>query len=272
MTISSLGQNLLLTLGCLAALMIGLWLFSLIRRDASIVDPFWGTGFVIVSWLAVGWNHAIDGRSLLLLALTNLWGLRLSAYLLLRNRRHGEDRRYAVMRAYWGQRFAWISLFTVFLLQGLILWFVSFPLQAAMTSAPVELQWYDCFGMALWCAGFAFESIGDWQLARFKAHPANEGRVMDRGLWKYTRHPNYFGDFCVWWGMYLLAVPVGAWWTIGSPMLMSILLTRVSGVTLLEGTIGNRRPEYADYQARTSSFFPWPPRQSPHLADAPYDH
>jgi steroid 5-alpha reductase family enzyme len=154
-----------------------------------------------------------------------------------------------------------VSLFTVFLLQGAFLWLISLPLQvAAVTGAAAPLGWLDAIGAALWLTGFVFESVGDWQLARFRSHPGSAGRVLDSGLWRYTRHPNYFGDFCVWWGLYLIAAAGGAGWTIASPLVMSVLLMRISGVTLLEATMNERRPEYAAYQRRTNAFFPGPPR------------
>jgi steroid 5-alpha reductase family enzyme len=221
------------------------WLVSIARRDASLFDPFWGTGFVVVAWLACVLNRPVEPRAMLLAVLTTLWGLRLSLFLLWRNWGHGEDRRYRAMRDHWGPRFWWVSYVTVFLLQGVILWFG-----------------LDIAGLGLWTVGVLFESLGDWQLARFKADPANAGRVMDRGLWRYTRHPNYFGDFCVWWGLYLIAAAGGAWWTVGSPLLMSLFLMRVSGVTLLEQTIVDRRPDYAAYQRRTNAFFPGLPKGS----------
>jgi steroid 5-alpha reductase family enzyme len=178
------------------------------------------------------------------------------------------------MREQHGTRFWWISLLTVFLLQGVILWIVSLPIQAAMVATPsnvlfvatsgMPLSWLDFAGVGLWSIGLFFEAVGDFQMARFQADPNNAGRVMDRGLWRLTRHPNYFGDFCVWWGVYLIAFAGGAAWTIFSPLLMSWLLLKVSGVTLLEKTITHRRPDYAAYQARTSPFFPRPPRKWPH--------
>ena len=242
-----------------------LWLLSLARRDASIVDPFWGTGFIVVTWFTLAGTPAAQAveRSWLLATLTTIWGLRLSLYLLWRNWGHGEDRRYQAMREYHGPRFWWVSLLTVFLLQGLILWIVSMPIQAAMvTAASKPLGWLDLAGAGLWCVGLFFEAVGDFQMARFQADPQNTGQVMDRGLWRLTRHPNYFGDFCVWWGLYLIAAAGGSAWTIFSPLLISFLLLKVSGVTLLEKTITSRRPEYAAYQMRTSSFFPWPPNAS----------
>lgn len=260
-----LSTMLLSSLLLMLAVMTGLWLLSLARRDASIVDPFWGMGFILVAWFDLAFiapEHHV-ARSWLLAALTTMWGMRLSLYLLLRNMGHGEDRRYRAMREHHGPHFRWVSLLTVFLLQGVILWIVSLPIQAALVTASSRpLGWLDLAGVTLWSVGLFFEAVGDFQMARFQADPKNAGRVMDRGLWRLTRHPNYFGDFCVWWGLYLIAASAGAPWTIFSPLLMSYLLLKVSGVTLLEKTITDRRPEYAAYRARTSSFLPWPPSKS----------
>lgn len=260
---SPLAETLLSTLVVVLAVLSALWALSVRLRDASIVDPFWGTGFAIVAMVALGLNQPATNRGLILGMLTVVWGLRLSAYLLWRNWGHGEDRRYQAMRANQGDRFWWASLFTVFWLQAALLWFVSLPIQvAAVAGDQRPLGWLDAVGVALFLLGLGFESVGDWQLARFKRDPANRGRVMDRGLWRYTRHPNYFGDACVWWGLYLIAAAGGAWWTILSPLAMTILLLKVSGVSLLEKTITERRPEYAAYQARTNAFFPGPPRRA----------
>ncbi len=256
----SFAETLVPTIAILLSLMLLLWMASLLRRDASIIDPFWGAGFVLVAWIALALNWPPAGRVWLLAILTTVWGLRLSLFLLWRNWGHGEDRRYRKMREHHGRKFWGVSLFTVFLLQGVILWFVSWPIQvAAVASSSRPLGWLDGMGVATWCIGFAFESIGDSQLGKFKADPTNAGKVMDRGLWRYTRHPNYFGDFCVWWGLYVIAATGGAWWTIASSLLMSVLLMKVSGVTLLESTIVDRRPGYADYKKRTNAFFPAPP-------------
>lgn len=255
------------TLAAILGLMFALWIVSLVRRDASLVDPFWSLGFVIVAWLAY-WLNSTNGssmppRTLLLLSLITLWGLRLSAFLTWRNWGHGEDRRYGKMREHHGARFWWVSLFTIFLLQGTILWFVAWAVQVPIVSSETEsLSVIDLLGVLLWSVGFIFETVGDWQLARFKADGSNAGKVLDRGLWRYTRHPNYFGDFCVWWGLYAIAMAGGAWWTIGSPLVMSVLLMKISGVSLLESTITERRPEYAKYQAQTNAFFPGPPRKT----------
>jgi len=202
----------------------------------------------------------MSSRNMLVSLLTSAWGLRLAGYLDWRNLGKGEDYRYRAMRERFGTRFPWISLFAVFGLQGLIMWVVAVPIQTAhFGTAP--LGWIDAVGVFFWTVGWLFESVGDWQLARFKAIPDNRGKVMDGGLWRYTRHPNYFGDFMVWWGLYVIAAAAGGWWTIFSPVLMSFLLIRVSSVTLLERSLKQNRPGYEDYVARTNAFFPWPPKR-----------
>jgi steroid 5-alpha reductase family enzyme len=148
----------------------------------------------------------------------------------------------------------------VFVFQAGLAWLISLPLLGAIAGAGGPLGWLDALGVALWLIGLVFEAAGDWQLQRFKSDPANAGRVMEQGLWRYTRHPNYFGDFCIWWGLYLVALSAGAWWSIIGPALMSILLLRFSGVALLEQDIGDRRPQYASYIRRTNAFFPGRPR------------
>jgi len=239
-----------------------LWALSLALRDASIVDIYWGPGFAaiaLVTFLASGGDHP---RRLLLLVLALLWGLRLGGYLLWRNAGKGEDYRYVAMRRQHGERFWWVSLFTVFLLQGALQWIVSLPLQLTQAApGAAALGALDALGLALVAVGLFFEGVGDWQLARFKADPANQGRVMDVGLWRYTRHPNYFGDFLVWWGFAAIALagPYGLASLVG-PALMSFLLLRVSGVAMLERTIAERRPAYRDYMEATNAFFPGPPR------------
>ena len=245
-----------------AALMLGTWLMSLALRDASIVDVAWGLGFVIVVWVSFAVADGSDARSALVVVLTTIWGLRLAAYLAWRNIGKGEDFRYRAMRERYGARFGLVSLPLVFGVQGLGMWTVSLPVQAAQVpGSPSGLAALDFVGIALWCAGMFFETVGDLQLARFKSDPTNAGRVMDRGLWRYTRHPNYFGDFCVWWGLYAIALATGdAWWSIAGPLLMSVLLLRVSGVTLLERHLTHTRPAYLEYARRTSAFFPRPPR------------
>lgn len=258
----STAQLLALEAGVVLALVSALWAVSVAVRDTSIVDVFWGSGFVVVAWVGFALGAGSGGRDLLLALLVSVWGLRLTAHLARRNLGKGEDYRYAEMRRRHGAGWPLRSLFVVFWLQGALMWTVSLPVQVAPavgTAGPGALV---PAGIALWAVGFGFESVGDLQLTRFKADPANRGRVMDRGLWRYTRHPNYFGDFCVWWGVWLLALAAGAaWWTAAGPALMSVLLLRVSGVALLERSLVERREGYADYVSRTSAFFPWPPRR-----------
>jgi len=247
-----------------ASLMLITWIISGIVKDASIVDLIWGFGFVLVAWTVLFFSAPAGGRGWLLVILTTVWGLRLSTHLTMRNLGKGEDFRYQAMRRQLGDRFFVVSLGTVFGLQALLMWVISLPLQVGIaTSDPGQgVSLLDAVGTALWALGLFFEAVGDWQLARFKADPANHGKVMDRGLWRYTRHPNYFGDFCVWWGLYLVAAAGGAWWTVVGPLLMSALLIRYSGAGLLEKTIGSRRPGYDDYARRTNGFFPGPPTKT----------
>jgi len=258
---SPVTEILLTSLAAIIGMMIVVWLVAGVRSDVSIIDPFWGIGFVVVTAIACWKSAPLYARAWLLLGLTAAWGVRLSLHLLWRNWGHAEDRRYAAMRERQGHKFWRTSLFTVFLLQGVILIFVSLPLQIAVAhNESGRLNWLDAAGASSWAIGFFFESVGDWQLARFQGDRSKEGRVMDGGLWRYTRHPNYFGDFCVWWGLYLIAGGGGAWWTVLSPLVMSALLLRVSGVPMLERTITERRPDYAAYKARTNAFFFAPPR------------
>jgi len=269
MTTVGLANTVALAAAVAAGSMVLLWLGSLAVGNASIVDIFWGPVFALVTWAVFAWVGGHDlpagggGRRLLLACLVSAWGLRLGGYLAYRNLGKGEDYRYVAMRQKAGGRFWIVSLFKVFLLQGFLLWVVSLPVQVGqLPSTPEGIGPLALAGAAVWAAGLFFEAVGDAQLARFKADPAHRGLVMDRGLWRYTRHPNYFGDFLVWWGLYLVALEgPGTWWTFVGPLLMSFLLIRVSGVAMLEKTIGTRRPGYAEYVRRTSAFFPLPPRR-----------
>jgi steroid 5-alpha reductase family enzyme len=249
--------------GLVLLLVTALWAVSVALHDTSIVDIFWGSGFVVVAWTAFLLVDGNGGRRLLLAVLVTVWGVRLTVHLARRNLGKGEDPRYAAMRRRHGDRWPVRSLVVVFWLQGALMWVVSLPVQVAMTDpTPDGLGALDWVGATLWAIGLAFEAVGDLQLVQFKADPVNRGKIMDRGLWRYTRHPNYFGDFCVWWGIWLVALATGsAWWTAVGPAVMSLLLIRVSGAALLERSL-TRRPGYADYVARTSAFFPWPPRRN----------
>jgi steroid 5-alpha reductase family enzyme len=260
-TLAVLTDTLALTL----IVMLVLWLLSLAIKDASIVDIFWGIGFTLIALACFLISQGYQSRKLLVLALTAVWGLRLALHIFTRNRGKGEDFRYRRMRKHYGARFPLVSLFTVFGFQGLLMWIISLPLQVAEISPlPARLTWLDYLGAAIWAIGLFFEAVGDWQLARFKSDPANQGRVMDRGLWTYTRHPNYFGDALLWWGLCVIALATpGAIWTVISPLIMTTLLMRVSGVALLEKTLVKTKPEYEEYVRRTNAFVPWLPKGWP---------
>jgi steroid 5-alpha reductase family enzyme len=250
----------LLALAALIAAATVTWLVSLARRNVTIVDTLWPVLFALAA--AIYASVAVPGpRAGLVVALVSLWAARLAIHLAWRNWGLPEDHRYQAIRARNEPNFPLKSLYLIFWLQAGLAWVISLPLLGAATGQ-AAIGWLDYAGAGLWAVGLCFETVGDWQLARFKADPANRGQVMDRGLWRYTRHPNYFGDFCVWWGFYLLALAAGGWWTLPGPLLMSVLLLRVSGVALLEKDIGERRPAYAEYIRRTNAFFPGPRRKA----------
>src|SRR5579875_2687795 len=228
----------------------------------NVVDVAWGIGFIAVAAVAavVGGGDVI--RRWLLLALVAIWGLRLSWHMYRKSAGKGEDPRYADLLG--AEPSVGRVLRKVFLLQGFATWFVSLPLQASAVAGPTSrrLLVVTVVGVLLWAVGLVVEAVGDRQLRVFKADPAHRGMVMDRGLWAWTRHPNYFGDACVWWGLWLVALMAGGtWWTAVAPLTMTILLVRVSGKALLERDIESRRPGYAEYVRSTSSFWPRPPRR-----------
>ena len=258
MTIS---QILALNAAVILGMMLALWAISLRLKDASIVDIFWGLGFVLVSWVTFPFGSG-SSRAIILVLLTTLWGFRLAAYLSWRNHGRGEDPRYKSMRDHHGKGFWWISLFTVFILQGAVMWLISLPVQVGQfdnkTFNDSSMSLWHYAGIGVWLVGFLFESIGDFQLARYKQKADPSRKVMDRGLWRYTRHPNYFGNALVWWGLFLVAVSGSTVWLVISPLLMTFLLVKVSGVALLERDLAGRSEEYRDYIRRTSPFIPWP--------------
>jgi steroid 5-alpha reductase family enzyme len=247
-------------LGIMVVAALGTWLLSLYRRNVAIVDSLWSLMFVLAAGAYAGGASApFSSRRALVLTLVTLWALRLAFYITWRNWGQGEDRRYQAIRARNQPHFALKSLYLVFSLQALLAWIISMPLLGSLLSTK-PLGMFDFAGAALWLAGMIFEAGGDAQLAQFKSDASNQGKIMDQGLWRFTRHPNYFGDFCVWWGFYLMAAAAGAWWSFFGPLLMSVLLMRVSGVTLLEKDMTARKPRYADYVRRTNAFFPWKPK------------
>lgn len=249
-------------MGLVAALLLGVaaWLLSLQRHSVSHVDSFWSLFFLLMAIVYATMAPGLGERAYLMLALVAVWAVRLSVHITWRNWGEGEDRRYQAIRRDNEPGFAWKSLYLVFGVQACLAWLISLPLLViVLSTGPLGIL--DLAGVALWLLGFVFQAVGDWQLAAFKSRPENAGQVMDRGLWRYTRHPNYFGEACMWWGLYLLALSAGAWWSILSPMLITFLLLRVSGVTLLEKDIAERRPGYREYVRRTNAFFPGPPRR-----------
>lgn len=250
-------------IGGLAAMLVWAvltWLLSVSKRDVSIVDSIWS-----LMILTGGITYVISAeqytlRTLVILGLLMAWALRLSIYLTWRNWGEPEDRRYQQIRNNHTPHFALKSLGIVFILQAVLAWIISLPLWPALTLAS---SWHalDTLALLLWLVGMSFETLGDWQLAKFKSNPANRGQVLDHGVWRYTRHPNYFGETLLWWGFYLFAVTVGAWWTLPAPLLMTWLLLKFSGVVMLEATIAERRPAYRNYIETTNTFIPGPRKQ-----------
>jgi steroid 5-alpha reductase family enzyme len=239
-----------------------LWVLSVFIKNVSIVDLFWGLGFVIVNAFYFFISGDIHARKILLLILVTIWGLRLSMYLAWRNIGKGEDFRYQEFRRNYGPtRYWWISYFQTFLLQGALIMLISLPLLGVNSGTQTDaLYWLDFLGILIWVIGFAFEAGGDFQLSRFKQNPENKGKVLSSGFWKYTRHPNYFGDSAVWWSFAIFSVAAeGYWQTIGS-VLMTLLIIKVSGVALLEKSLNETKPQYREYIRKTSSFFPWFPK------------
>jgi steroid 5-alpha reductase family enzyme len=236
------------------------WLLSVVKKDVSFVDSLWSLFFLVAACVFAIGVDSLSVRGALVLTLVAVWALRLSVYITARNWGEPEDYRYQTIRANNEPGFAFKSLYIVFGLQGALAWLIALPLLPAITSS-AALGPLDIAAALLWLTGFVFEAGGDYQLAAFKARADSKGRVLNTGLWRYTRHPNYFGDFCIWWSFYLFAVASGGWWSIASPLLMSILLLKVSGVAMLENTITERRPQYADYIRNTNAFFPGPSRK-----------
>lgn len=244
-------------------LMTALWLVSIPINNVSIVDIFWGIGFIVVGTIYFFLEGELFTRQLIVYVLVCLWGLRLSTYLFIRNYKKGEDFRYQEFRRNYGpKRYWWFSFFQVFLLQGVLILIVSLPLFGVKTETiSNELNVLDFIALGIWVVGFFFESVGDYQLMQFKKHPNNKGKVLNTGLWRYTRHPNYFGDTAVWWSFGLFSIAAGAYWQIIGSLIMTWLIIKISGVSLLETTLREDKPEYNDYIKQTSAFFPWPPKK-----------
>lgn len=249
-------------LALIIAFMTLLWLVSVIKKNASIVDPFWGFGFVMLAWFYFFQTEGIEERKLVLITLVTLWGLRLSIFLGIRNWAKPEDFRYQQFRKDFGEhRYWWVSFFQTFLLQGVLLWLISAPLLGAQNGVNQALGWIDYIAIFLWIIGFAFEAGGDYQLTKFKSNSNNKGKVLSTGFWKYTRHPNYFGDGLQWIAFALFSVANGCYLPLLSAILMNFLLVKISGVALLEKTLSKTKPQYADYIRKTPAYIPWFPKK-----------
>jgi len=240
--------------------MVLMFLVALKKKDNSIVDIAWGGGFILVSILTFFLNGEITLRSVIVTCLVAVWGSRLAVYIFIRHRGKGEDFRYARWRNEWGKWFIYRSFFQIFMLQGLLLLIIAYPVILVNHSTGEGLNFLDYFGILIWLTGFFFEAVGDYQLSRFKKKPENRGKIMTEGLWSFTRHPNYFGEAVMWWGIFLISLSVRYGWTsVISPLLITFLLLRVSGVIMLEKKYTDNE-EYAEYARRTNAFLPGPPK------------
>lgn len=238
-----------------------LWIWSVFIKNVSIIDIFWGIGFVVVNTFYFLSNDHHNDRQIIVLILVAIWGFRLSAYLAWRNIGKGEDFRYQEFRQKFGaKRYWWVSYFQTFLLQGVLIMIISLPLLGIQINT-AELNTFDYLAMIIWGIGFLFEAGGDYQLAQFKKNPANKGKVLNTGFWKYTRHPNYFGDAAIWVSYALFCISSGSYWPVFGTVLMILLLLKVSGVALLEETLKTSKPQYRNYMEKTNAFIPWFPKK-----------
>jgi len=248
----------------LAVIAIYMTVWYLVARALSrfdVADIAWGPGFIIsVLTAAVAVSERLNPRAYLVMALVIVWGTRLPLHVYLRNRGKPEDARYRSWRQEWGKNAHIRAFFQIFMLQGLLLLVISLPITSVMMAGSSAFTLLDAAGLFIWAMGFLFEAIGDWQLLRFKKDPAHKGRIIKAGLWRFSRHPNYFGEVTLWWGMYLIALSSGASWpVIIGPLTITFLILKVSGIPMLEKKYeGN--PEFEAYRRQTSAFFPLPPK------------
>jgi len=251
-----------INLAAAAAFMTMGWVISLVRKNVTIADSFWGPGFVLIAWLTFFNTHGFFWRKIILTTLVTLWGLRLFFHLHGRNAGKGEDPRYGAWREKHGENFWLISLFKVFLIQALFQWLIALGVQYGQIFAvPARLTVFDAAGIFIWIAGFMMESVADRQLSNFTKKPENKGKILDSGLWRYSRHPNYFGESLMWWGIFVivLSVPWGIW-TIVSPVVITYTLLKLTGVSMMEETEFGDNPEYQAYVSKTPAFIPWFPK------------
>jgi steroid 5-alpha reductase family enzyme len=246
---------------CVFLYMLLIFMLAWIKKDNSIVDIAWGIGFILVAILTFFMETDFVTRHVLVTALIFIWGIRLATHIAIRNRGRGEDFRYAQWRKDWGKWFLIRSFFQIYMLQGFLLLIIAYPLMLINHSIETGIVFLDILGIIIWLIGFVFEAVGDYQLAKFKRKTENKGKIMTQGLWRYTRHPNYFGETAMWWGIFLIALSVRNGWTaIVSPLLITFLLLRVSGITMLEKKyFGNK--DFEEYAKRASAFFPWFPKK-----------
>jgi steroid 5-alpha reductase family enzyme len=250
----------LLAISVVVVFMTAVFVLAMYLKDNSIVDVAYGLAFILASWAAFLAHGSGHPRQFLVLVLVTLWGARLAVHILLRKSGEGEDFRYRQWREAWGKTFVWRSYLQIFMLQGAVVVAVALPVLLIINNPGRALGMLDLAGVVIWLFGFSFEAVGDWQLLRFKKAPENRGRIIQTGLWRYTRHPNYFGEATLWWGLFLIAlnVPYGAL-TVASPVLIDVLLLKVSGIPMLEAKYqGNA--EFEAYKQRTNAFLPWFPR------------
>jgi steroid 5-alpha reductase family enzyme len=242
---------------CVFLYMSFIFILAWIKKDNSIVDIAWGIGFILVAILTFFLETEFVTRHVLVTVLIFIWGTRLATHIALRNRGRGEDFRYAQWRKEWGKWFFIRSFFQIFMLQGFLLLIIAYPVMLINHSKETGIVFLDILGLVIWLEGFFFEAVGDYQLLRFKRKAENKGKIMTQGLWRYTRHPNYFGETAMWWGIFLIALSVRSGWTaIVSPLLITFLLLKVSGIKMLEKKYVDNK-EFEEYAKRTSAFFPW---------------
>lgn len=249
-----------LSITVLLVYMTTIFLFALFLEDNSIVDVAYGVAFVLLAWcglLICGSGHIRQG---IMVVLVTLWGVRLAVHIFLRKQGEGEDFRYRQWRESWGETFVWRSFLQIFMLQGAVIFLVALPVQLVINAPGGSLGHLDRIGILVWLIGFGFEAVGDWQLLQFKKNPVNKGKIIQHGLWRYTRHPNYFGEALLWWGIFLIALNAKhGLWAIISPLLINVLLLKVSGIPMLEAKYANN-PDFLAYKSRTNAFFPWFPK------------
>jgi steroid 5-alpha reductase family enzyme len=250
----------LITAAFILGYMVCWFVAAQIRGRNDIADVAWGLGFILAAAVSLIAGHVYSSHGLLISLLVLIWGIRLALHIHSRNRGKGEDQRYRKWREEWGKWFVLRSFLQVFMLQGILLLMVAVPVMYANTAPAAPLGWLDLLGLAIWLTGFCFESVGDWQLLKFIRTPDNKGKLMTDGLWRYTRHPNYFGEVTLWWGIWLmtLALP-GSWLTVIGPLTITFLILKVSGIPMLEKPYEDRT-DFQEYKNRTSAFLPLPPR------------